>query len=221
MPWTGRDLVDWAEVASAVSERGWLRLEGVVDGRTRAVLAEASPSPWTPLPEVEGRVRQGGLSCGVFFDDAPAPVREFGHHICNSLSDARHDWPRVPDFNEVQWGRSLGGIGFITAHRDPPGVGGVIVIATLSGRALFRIWQGSRATEWETEDGDLVLLRGRGWPTDDALCPVHEVHSPRVGDRMTMTLRHNVGGPGADYFPINNAGGVTAEPADQDGTPAP
>jgi hypothetical protein len=87
--WTGRDIVDWAAAATAVSETGWLRLEGVVDGRTRGALVEAAPSTWSPLPEVDGRVRQGVLSCGVSYDNAPAPVQEFGHEICDSLTAAR------------------------------------------------------------------------------------------------------------------------------------
>lgn len=197
----GREHIAWADAGAALHEVGWLRLEGAVDSRTRAAFVEAAPATWMPLPEVEGGVRQGGLSCGVFLENAPSAVQEFGHQISESLDAARRDWPPVPGFNEVQWGRSHEGIGFITAHRDPPTAGGIIAIVTLSGRALFRVWQGSEATEWKTQDGDLVLLRGRGWPTENALCPVHEVESPRLGDRMTMTLRHNVGGPGANYFP--------------------
>ena len=76
----------------------------------------------------------------------------------------------------------------------------VIAIVTLRGHAVFRVWQGSEATEWETTDGDLVLLRGHGWPEGDSLCPVHEVESPRRGERMTMTLRHNTRAPGGGYF---------------------
>lgn len=192
--------VEWANAAAALIEYGWMRLQGVVDDRTCAALAKAAPSTWAPLPEVEGRVRQGGLSCGIFFDNAPRIVQDLGREICTSLTEARPDLLPVPWFNEVQWGRSHNGVGFITPHRDPPGAGGIIAIVTLSGHALFRIWQGSNATEWETDDGDLVLLRGHGWPSEDSLCPVHEVESPRAGDRMTMTLRHNRRGPGADYF---------------------
>lgn len=200
VPLIAADVVDWADAATVLSASGWLRLRGAVDARTRAALTEAAPPTWTPLPEIEQGVRQGGQSCGVFFNNASVAVREFGAEICGSLSVARRDLPPVPCFNEVQWGRSHDGVGFITAHRDPLGAGGVIAIVTLSGRALFRVWHGSNATEWETDDGDLVLLVGRGWPTDDSLCPVHEVESPSGGDRMTMTLRHNLGGPGADYF---------------------
>lgn len=200
MPRMGRSGVVWPDAARALSGNGWVRFERLVDDGIRAALAEAAPSTWSPLPETEGRVRQGGLSCGLLLDHAPTPVQEFAGEICVGLTAARRDWPPVPGFNEVQWGRSHNGTGFITAHRDPPGAGGVIAIVTLSGRALFRVWHGSETTEWETDDGDLVLLRGRGWPREDSLCPIHEVESPRRGERMTMTLRYNRGGPGADYF---------------------
>jgi len=199
-PRTGIAAVDWAEVAGSVTERGWIRLERVVDARACARLATAASATWEPLPEVEGDVRQGGLRTGVSFDDAAPVVQRFGRTICDSLTAARSDLPAVPCFNEVLWSRSHDGVGFITAHRDPPAAGGVIAIVTLRGQAGFRVWNGSRDTEWETADGDLVLLCGNGWPRDDARCPVHAVESPRRGDRLTMTLRHNTRGPGADYF---------------------
>lgn len=201
MTWIAKGVVDWVDAAAALRDKGWVRLERALDDRRRSQLREAAPPTWAPLPEVEGRVRQGGLSCGVFFSDAAAEVQEFGDEIHESLTAAGHGLAPVPRFNEVQWGRSREGVGFITAHRDPPAAGGIIAIATLEGRALFRVWEGSEAIEWRTEDGDVVLLRGRGWPNADSLCPLHEVESPRMGDRMTMTLRHNLGGPGADYFP--------------------
>lgn len=89
--------------------------------------------------------------------------------------------------------------------------GGVIAVLTLRGRAPFRVWetdgssvdaagQPELAEEWETNDGDLVLLRGDGWPTPTSRCPIHEAQSPPRGDRSTLTLRHNKGGYGADYF---------------------
>jgi hypothetical protein len=58
---------------------------------------------------------------------------------------------------------------FITPHRDPDTAGGVIAVLTIHGAAVFRVWdlegsvaqaqaQPELAAEWETEDGDLVLL---------------------------------------------------------------
>jgi hypothetical protein len=82
----------------------------------------------------------------------------------------------------------------------PAQCGGVIATVTLYGQARFRGWSGADAIEWETADGDLVILRGNGWPTEASTCLVHEAERPAVGDRMIVTYRHNKGGPGADYF---------------------
>jgi len=48
--------------------------------------------------------------------------------------------------------------------------------------------------------GDLVLMQSGGWPRPDDRCPIHAVDSPPSGSRLTLTLRHNKGGYGADYF---------------------
>jgi hypothetical protein len=90
---------------------------------------------------------------------------------------------------------------FITAHWDLPGVGGVIAIVNLEGVARFRVWPDEgEANEWQTAPGDLVLLRGRDWPSEGALCPRHEAEPPPTGGRSILTYRFNRGGPGADYF---------------------
>jgi hypothetical protein len=105
------------------------------------------------------------------------------------------------------------GFGYITRHRDPPTAGGIIAITTLAGHARFRVWDddgvsdvpSSRhdravAHERDTDGGDLGILRGDGWPGQASRCPVHEVESPSVGDRIILTLRYNKGGFGANYF---------------------
>jgi hypothetical protein len=195
-------MVDWMSAAESLRDRGCVRLAGAVDGPTCAGFVPAAPMTWMPVSDVQGSpVRQGGLTCGIFFEDAEPVVRDFGTAICDALDSARRsDVPVLPRFNEVTWGRSQDGVNFITPHRDPPSVGGVIAIVTLHGTARFRVWDDAGANKWETDDGDLVLIRGNGWPTDDLRCPVHEVESPTHGERMTMTLRHNRKGPGADYF---------------------
>ena len=160
-------------------------------------------------------MRQAGLHRGAYFDRTAPEVRAFGLAVVAGLGahlDCVATLP-VPAFDEVEWSRSVDGVGYITAHRDPPGVGGVIAIVTLSGTTRFRVWPGdvdprqdpgaAPPAEWDTGDGDLVLLRGTGWPHSDARCLVHEVDSPPSGERAVLTFRHNRGGPGADYFPTN------------------
>lgn len=197
----GLDDIDWTNAASSLTGTGWVRLAAVIDGPTCARLAGAAPTSWRPEPEVIRDVRQSALTSGVSFDRADATVRDLGIAICRSVTKALPPGTRpIPRFNNVTWGRSHNGIGYITAHRDPPTAGGVIAIVTLSGQCPFRVWNGPSPTEWVTRDGDLVILRGNGWPTEDAVCPLHDAESPFQGDRMTMTLRHNKRGPDAGYL---------------------
>lgn len=195
------DAIDWSAVGGALVGRGWARLEAALGDDDCAALAAAAPSSWTLLPATEGVVHQGGESCGVLFADAAPAVQAFGEIVCRGLGEAVRVAPPVPEFNEVQFGRSRAGVGFISQHRDPPRAGGIIVIVTIRGRSRFRVWHAEAVTAWDTDAGDVVILRGAGWPTPDARCPLHEVESPTDGERMTMTLRHNTAGPGAGYFP--------------------
>jgi hypothetical protein len=208
--------VDWAAVIEALAGPGWVRLEAVVNGPTCAGLLEAAGQAWRPLVEDEagsGVVRQGGLSYHAELAKAAPIVGAFAEMIEAGVNSARSPLPELPGFNHAQWGRSVDGVGFITAHRDPPGAGGIIAVTTLTGRARFRVWDDDSASEmpssqhardgaheWDTADGDLVLLRGSGWPSQASRCPLHEVESPLEGHRVILTLRHNKGGYGADYF---------------------
>ena len=213
----GLEAVDWAAAIESLGGPGWVRLPSVVSARTCERLSEAAPSSWSPLIEDEegsGFVRQGGLSCHAELARAASVVRWFAQSVESAINRTRSaNMLGLPAFNHAQWGTSLDGIGFITRHRDPPKAGGIIAITTLAGRARFRVWDDdgvsdlpsarhTRATahEWHTEGGDLVLLRGGGWPSQASRCPVHEVESPPVGDRIILTLRHNKDGFGANYF---------------------
>lgn len=102
----------------------------------------------------------------------------------------------------------------------------MIAVLTIEGQAVFRIWDlaGSLAdaqrhpelaSVWDTEAGDVVPLVSGGWPLPNSRCPIHEAESPRSGDRLTLTLRHNKGGYGGDYFSDlrDRAGQRTHHPA--------
>jgi len=206
--------VDWNAVTKQLVTRGWARLERAVDPGVAAALQDAAPGPWTSLPESEGGtgVRQGGLACHSDIDGAADAVRSLARVIREGIDGAQvPDVPPLPAFNHAEWCRAERGEKFITPHRDPDTAGGIVAVLTIHGRALFRVWEGGgslvearghpeRAEEWETDDGDIVLLCGGGWPTATSRCAIHESRSPLVGDRMTLTLRHNKGGYGSDYF---------------------
>jgi hypothetical protein len=192
---------DWQSVVRELSRAGWVRIEAAVPPSGAVALEEAAPGPWAPVPENEGDagVRQAGLACHADVDTAPDVVRRLAEavrigidHVCQGVR------PPVPRFNHAQWSRTDQGRSFITRHRDPGTAGGVIAIVTIRGTAVFRVWDDD-VHEWETADGDLVLLCGGGWPSAGSRCPVHEA-GPAMNDRVTLTLRHNKGGFGADYF---------------------
>lgn len=193
--------VDWSDALGRLRRDGFLRLPNALDRMACRTLTEAAPEPWHKLPPDEGVVRQNGHATGGPVAGAHAVVRQFADDVVSAIAGASSDSTAPPSFNEVTWTLYPEGAGHITAHRDPVGVGGVIAIVTLRGTATFEVKAPDESVEWLTEAGDIVLLCGNGWPQDETRCPVHAVAPPVGGDRMILTLRHNKGGAGADYFP--------------------
>lgn len=190
---TALQVADWTSACESLVERGWVRLGGAIDASLAGAMLAAAPGSWHELPREEGRVRQAGISCYSAFDDADGAVQDFGEELVARIV------PLAPAFNEVTWVTYPGGEGHITAHRDPVGVGGVIAVATRAGAATFRVVAPSGATECPAAAGDVILIRGYGWPTPDGRCPTHEVDPPPEGERVIMTLRHNRNGAGSGY----------------------
>jgi hypothetical protein len=206
--------IGWAEVVDQLTSRGWARLREAVAPDALEALEHAAPEPWSSLPATEGSagVHQAGLVCHSSVDEAADGVRSLAEEICAGIDGL--DIPciaPVPMFNHAEWCRAERGEKFITPHRDPETAGGVIAVLTIHGRAVFRVWDLDRsladaqshpelAATWETEDGDVVLMQGGGWPSPTSRCPIHEAESPLEGDRITLTLRHNKGGYSSDYF---------------------
>lgn len=208
------DNIEWNDVVDQLASLGWSRLVRAVDShQLLEALERAAPGPWSSLPGTEGSagVRQAGLTAHSDVDDAADVVRSLADEIKAGIDSADDAVAPLPAFNHAEWCGAERGEKFITPHRDPEAAGGVIAVLTIRGRAVFRIWEFTGpladaqahpelATAWESEDGDLVLMRGGGWPLPDSRCPIHEAESPLERDRITLTLRHNKGGYGADYF---------------------
>jgi len=209
-------VADWPAVVAAIVERGWARLERAAAPAFAAALEAEAPDSWASLPTSEGTgfVRQGGLACHAEVTPSSRAVLHLADAIRLGIDGAGSGLglPPLPAFNHAEWCRAEAGAKFITPHRDPVTAGGVVAVLTIRGCCEFRVWgdefagtsaqaeqQPELATSWDTLDGDLVLLRG-GWPTPSSVCPIHEALSPPAGERITLTLRHNVGGYGADYF---------------------
>jgi hypothetical protein len=197
--------VEWSSVVHAVIGSGWCRVPGAISAGQSGRLVRAAPGPWHPLPHHEGggTVYQAGSATFSVLDNAGLLVRTVAQSLQKHLTDAAPErCPELPAFNEVSWTRYPQGEGHITGHQDPPGCGGVIAIVTLAGTAAFYIGSSPERSidTWQTARGDLVILRGFGWPATEARCVEHGVEPPPAGERQIMTFRHNRGGAGADYF---------------------
>ena len=81
--------------------------------------------------------------------DCPHAVVQVATELVSQLSKPAQEvgFPPVPFFNEVTWTRYPEGKGHITAHRDPPGVGGAIAVFTLEGGTTFHVTEGTHAEE--------------------------------------------------------------------------
>jgi hypothetical protein len=206
-------VTDWSSVGDSLVATGSVHVRGAVDCGLAQHLVDAAREPWHALGP-EGPVRQNGLASYMAVADAEPIVRNVGVDIVRELThaNASADLPAIPTFNEVSWTRYPARNGYITAHRDPSAYGGTIAIATLVGQATFRVWGGAvlgtpsevlaggaTPCQWDTVAGDLILLRGNGWPTPGVRCPMHEADSPPDSERMIMTLRYNTRGAGGGY----------------------
>ena len=205
--------VDWATASRSLAATGSAHVVGALEPGVPHLLMDAAAVPWRALPPVEGVVRQNGFFSHMVLDDAEPLVKALGNEIVRELTMALgSNLPSLPRFNEVGWKRYPIGTGHITTHRDPTAYDGVVAIVTLQGTASFRVWGGevlgtpsevhyaeTPAARWDAAAGDLVLLRGNGWPTPETRCPLHEVDVPANEDRIIVTFRHNIGGAGSGY----------------------
>ena len=129
--------------------------------------------------------------------DADEVIRGLAASLVDAIEAALPSRRLVPPFTDATWNWYEPGVGHISRHRDPPAVGGVIAVFTLKGCAEFTIDEHS---EFDVTEGDLVLLAGNGWPDADDVCVLHAAGRPRLEERVILTLRHNVRGPGRDFF---------------------
>lgn len=172
-------------------------MQGALADDVLETLLAACPKTWHDLPPEEGRVRQCGQSAMTLVENAGGVIQGLAAMVAEMIG--QEAGVPVPRANEANWTRYPEGEGFITRHRDPSQVTGVITIATLIGSAPFRVWEGDEVVEWDTQPGDLILLRCTGWPTADAVCVDHEAGLNEHGERRILTLRHNSAGAGAEY----------------------
>jgi hypothetical protein len=136
-------------------------------------------APWRPMAARVGSVEQRGWYCQPPVDELPSAVQTFAAAMQRALG-------LDDSFNEITWQRHEPDVIGIGPHRDQSHYRGAIVIVTLQGSARFAIL-GDRSIDsvieaWQTEPGDMVILRADG-------CPWHTVDAPVAGERITLTLR--------------------------------
>jgi hypothetical protein len=184
-------VADAAAVAESLLRRGWYRAPGVVNGDMRDALL-AAPFPFRRSTPVIGPVRQDAMHLQIALEAAPAAARDLG----SALEEVRREVARCDGaefdmpFNEVVWQKYPAGSSGISRHRDQDFYVGVIAIVTLTGSAAFALDD----AQWETEPGDLVLLRGTGPAGAHTRCPRHSVGGPVGAERVSLTLRCNRNG---------------------------
>lgn len=192
--------LDWEGVAAALRRDRAAHAPQALDAPLCESLASAAPPDWEWEDLEEGRFRSYGMVNHSILDGTAAPVLlEVADEIVRRLEEACGR--PVPSFNYVNWTRWPADVGRISAHRDPPGVGGIIAIATLRGSAPFRAHtEAGEIIDTVAGAGDLVVMAANGWPARCDRCPIHEVGTPTDGERVIVTFRHNRGGPSSDPF---------------------
>ena len=187
-------------VRGPLIERGWVRLRRAISEEECSALLDRGEHAWRPLAAEVGQVRQAGWYCQPPVAELPNKIARFAQALGESLA-AEVEKSGFPEaFNEVSWQRHVPSEVAVGPHRDQSFYTGAIVVVTLVGSARFSMLASRDAADeidaWDTEPGDVVLMRGAGLGDPSARCPWHQVAAPADGERQTLTLRHTVGTPG-------------------------
>jgi hypothetical protein len=183
--------VDLAEVHAHLLSRRWAVVPRALDEAACAALLGCAPEQWTAEESPpDSPVSFSSEATGSVVSAWPEPLTGLARTLAARL--------QAPEFTDATWNRYEPGVGHIGMHRDPPAVGGVIAVFTLEGSTTFRI---EPDLVFEVSHGDLVLLAGNGWPSQEDTCLRHAADPP-PGPRTILTLRHNLSGPGGDFFAV-------------------
>ncbi len=188
----------WLRVAEQLAGRGWSRTR--VDGRHD--IGKPPRLAWRPIAPGSPTLQQGQGAHSALAA-APDAVRGFAAWLDGELVAAATGLglEAPPAFNEVSWSRYPASRGRLAMHLDPADFVGVIAIVTLEGNARFEIESvvDGSFERWTTRPGDLVLLRGAGWPGESDGRPRHGAGPPVGGPRRIVNFRTNVNGAERGY----------------------
>lgn len=180
-----------------LATRRWAHVPQALTAQITADVLQVAPAERIAEQSPPGSsVAFASLVAGATVTKSPSLIQDMAAGVRLALGEGSASGIEVPAFTDVTW-NWYAHDGHISLHRDPPMVGGVIAIFTLAGSASFTIHErvGFRVTP-----GDLVLLAANRWPSATDACPLHAAGTPEGQERIILTLRHNLAGPGRDFF---------------------
>lgn len=192
-----RPLPSLATALAETRRQGYALVPGALSLAWRAALThEAATREFTPVPEAVGVVSQRAEELTVRVGDPPLPVTgalAAGLRravVSGTVGIQGLGWYRP---NEATYLRYRGPHAGITPHRDFKGHRLLVAVFTLAGRAQFRIVADRAGNDelaaWETQPGDLCLLRAPGFDGDPDGRPLHAVGAPLDGERLVLGFR--------------------------------
>ncbi|HXF37314.1 MAG TPA: hypothetical protein VNO17_09065 [Actinomycetota bacterium] len=179
---------------------GYARVPEAADpGFLRLVRREVEAGPLQRFEGSFGKVRQEieGFDVGAPMEGFPG-VRELATELTAVVRAHGRGLRGLATWrvNEVGVARYRPGSLGITPHLDGRWYRRLVAVLTVHGRARFAVCAsrdpGDVVEEWETEPGDLVLMRGPGLAGHRDGRPFHLVEGPRRGTRLSLGLRMSV-----------------------------
>jgi hypothetical protein len=177
--------------------QGYARVPGALSGAWRtALVAEVVTWDFAPVPEQVGEVRQRAEELAVRLEDATLPVTaSLAAALARAVVSARTGIEGLACYrpNEATYQRYRGPDAGISPHRDFTNHRLLVAVFTLAGRARFRVVADRTGNEelaaWQTQPGDLCLLRGPGFGGEPDGRPLHAIGPPLEGERLSLAFR--------------------------------
>jgi hypothetical protein len=174
-------------------ENGFAFVESVFDLRSRiALLQTMRRFELTEMPPRVGSVEQHASYVTISASEWDSSIRRVAALIANAAKVAL-EAARAPfEPNEAMCQRYENDEARIGPHFDSNCYENFVVVITLEGHALFKVYGGQKETsesvEYQVAPGDVVILRGAGSDSQDGR-PRHEVGPPIDSIRTSLTLR--------------------------------
>lgn len=177
--------------------QGYGHVPGALSDAWRtALVAEVANREFAPVAEQVGEVRQRAEELAVRVGDATLPVTgalaaALGRAVVSGTAGIEGLARYQP--KEATYQRYRGPDAGISPHRDFRHHRLLVAIFTLAGRARFRIVADRAGSDelaaWETQPGELCLLRAPGFDGETDGRPLHSIGPPLDGERLSLAFR--------------------------------